>query len=68
MDDFQRAVSRYHRHGWESMSPGYWKLQDNALRRCLKNLIGIKTLSVTQDALEVVIIYALEDCEFGAAL
>ncbi|MBH54644.1 MAG: hypothetical protein CMI18_09895 [Opitutaceae bacterium] len=38
VDDFQRADSRYHGHGWESMSPGYWKLQDNALRRRFKNL------------------------------
>ena len=38
VDDFQRPDSRYHGQGWESMSPGYWKLQDNALRRRLVNL------------------------------
>ena len=31
LDDFERADSRYHGHGWESMSPGYWKLEDEAL-------------------------------------
>ena len=36
--DFDREDSRYHGHGWESLSPGYWMLEDKALRRRLKNL------------------------------
>lgn len=38
VDDFERPDSRYHGHGWESMSPGYWKVENGALRRRLKNL------------------------------
>jgi len=38
VDDFDRTDSRYHGHGWESLSPGYWKLEDKALRRRLKNI------------------------------
>lgn len=38
VDDFDRPDSRYHGHGWESLSPGYWKLEDKTLRRRLKNL------------------------------
>ncbi len=38
VDDFDRPDSRYHGHGWESMSPGYWKIENNALRRRLVNL------------------------------
>ena len=38
VDDFDREDSRYHGHGWESLSPGYWKLEDKSLRRRLKNL------------------------------
>ncbi len=38
VDDFERPDSNYLGHGWESLSPGYWKLEDNALRRRLKNL------------------------------
>ena len=33
VDDFGRADSFYHGDGWESLNPGYWKLQGNALRR-----------------------------------
>lgn len=38
VDDFERPDSRYHGHGWESMSPGYWKIENNSLRRRLVNL------------------------------
>ncbi|QXD22984.1 hypothetical protein F7C95_13705 [Opitutia bacterium ISCC 51] len=38
VDDFDREDSRYHGHGWETLSPGYWKLEDQSLRRRLKNL------------------------------
>jgi hypothetical protein len=37
VDDFARADSLYHGHGWESLNPGYWSLQDGALRRRLHN-------------------------------
>ena len=33
IDDFQRTDTFYHGDGWESLNPGYWKIQDNALRR-----------------------------------
>ena len=33
VDDFGRADSFYHGHGWESLNPGYWKLEGSALRR-----------------------------------
>lgn len=35
VDDFQRVNSFYHGDGWESLNPGYWKLENNALRRRL---------------------------------
>lgn len=38
VDDFDRPDSLYHGDGWESLNPGYWKLQNNALRRRLKNI------------------------------
>ncbi|MCZ6674124.1 MAG: hypothetical protein O7C75_14435, partial [Verrucomicrobia bacterium] len=38
VDDFDRANTRYHGDGWESLSPGYWKIENQALRRRLKNL------------------------------
>ena len=38
VDDFRRADTPYHGIHWESLNPGYWKLEDNALRRRLKNL------------------------------
>ncbi|MCS5574325.1 MAG: hypothetical protein NZ789_15445, partial [Pseudomonadales bacterium] len=33
IDDFQRADTFYHGDGWESLNPGYWKIEQNALRR-----------------------------------
>ena len=33
VDNFQRVNSFYHGDGWESLTPGYWKLENNALRR-----------------------------------
>ena len=36
VDDFDRPDSFYHGDGWESLNPGYWKLQDRALRRSLR--------------------------------
>ena len=36
VDDFKRADSFYHGHGWESLNPGYWKLEGNALRRRIR--------------------------------
>ncbi len=38
VDDFERANSLYHGHQWESLNPGYWKVQDGALRRRLTNV------------------------------
>lgn len=38
VDDFDRTNTRYHGDGWESLSPGYWKIENQALRRRLKNL------------------------------
>ncbi len=35
-DDFSRGDSFYHGHGWESLNPGYWKLEGNALRRRIR--------------------------------
>ncbi|MCP4250484.1 MAG: hypothetical protein GY778_25860, partial [bacterium] len=32
-DEFDRADSLYHGDGWESLNPGYWQVQDGALRR-----------------------------------
>lgn len=37
VDDFSRADSLYHGHGWETLNPGYWKIEDHALRRRLRN-------------------------------
>lgn len=37
VDDFQRPDSFYHGNLWESLNPGYWKLENNALRRRLEN-------------------------------
>ena len=36
VDDFERGDSFYHGHGWESLNPGYWKLEGNALRRRIR--------------------------------
>ena len=33
IDDFQRKNSFYAGHGWHSLNPGYWRLENNALRR-----------------------------------
>ncbi len=37
VDDFRRPDSLYHGDGWESLNPGYWKVQGGALRRRLQN-------------------------------
>ena len=36
VDNFERGDSFYHGHGWESLNPGYWKLEGNALRRRIR--------------------------------
>ena len=33
VDDFKRNDTFYHGDMWESLNPGYWKVQDNSLRR-----------------------------------
>jgi hypothetical protein len=33
VDDFQREDTFYHGDGWESLNPGYWKIEKKALRR-----------------------------------
>ncbi|HDY86505.1 MAG TPA: hypothetical protein ENH82_00135, partial [bacterium] len=38
VDDFNRPDELYHGDGWETLNPGYWKIEDNALRRRLKNI------------------------------
>ncbi|MDN5202126.1 hypothetical protein QQ008_12150 [Fulvivirgaceae bacterium BMA10] len=38
LDDFKRPDSLYHGHDWETLNPGYWQVQSNALRRRLKNV------------------------------
>ena len=40
VDDFGRADSFYHGHGWESLNPGYWKVEGKALRRRVRTLGG----------------------------
>jgi len=37
VDDFARADSLFHGSEWESLNPGYWKIENGALRRRLKN-------------------------------
>lgn len=37
VDAFDRADSVVHGDGWESLNPGYWKIEARALRRKLKN-------------------------------
>lgn len=37
VDGFDRPDSLYHGHGWESLNPGYWKVEGKALRRRLHN-------------------------------
>ncbi|KAA3615184.1 MAG: hypothetical protein DWQ01_00230 [Planctomycetota bacterium] len=36
LDDFQRRDSRYHGDGWESLNPGFWKIENGSLRRQLR--------------------------------
>jgi hypothetical protein len=38
VDDFDRPDTLYHGHHWETLNPGYWKIQDSALRRRLENI------------------------------
>lgn len=38
VDDFDRPDSLYHGDGWETLNPGYWKIENGALRRRLKNV------------------------------
>lgn len=38
VDSFSRPDSLYHGDGWESLNPGYWKIENGALRRRLKNV------------------------------
>ena len=37
IDDFARADSLHHGSAWESLNPGYWKIENGTLRRRLKN-------------------------------
>ena len=37
VDDFARADSLFHGADWEGLNPGYWKIENGALRRRLKN-------------------------------
>ncbi len=37
LDDFARADSLHHGSAWESLNPGYWKIENGTLRRRLKN-------------------------------
>ena len=36
VDDFNRPNSFYHGDSWESLNPGYWKIEGNALRRRIR--------------------------------
>ena len=38
VDDFDRPDSLYHGDGWESLNPGYWKIENRALGRRLTNV------------------------------
>ena len=38
VDDFRRPDSHYHGYHWESLNPGYWKIENHALRRRLTNV------------------------------
>ncbi len=38
VDDFDRPDSLYHGDGWETINPGYWKIESRALRRKLHNV------------------------------
>jgi len=44
VDTFDRPDSLYHGEGWESLNPGYWKIEGRRLRRRLKN-VGDKARS-----------------------
>ncbi len=37
IDDFSRPDSLFHGSKWESLNPGYWKIENGSLRRRLKN-------------------------------
>lgn len=37
VDDFDRPDSLYHGDAWESLNPGYWTIENKALRRRLRN-------------------------------
>jgi hypothetical protein len=37
-DDFDRPDELYHGDGWESLNPGYWKVEGGKLRRRLHNI------------------------------
>jgi len=38
VDDFGRPDSLFHGAGWESLNPGYWRIQDGKLRRRTSNV------------------------------
>ena len=38
VDRFDRADSNYHGDNWETLLPGFWKIEDHALRRDLRNI------------------------------
>lgn len=38
VDTFDRPDGQYHGDGWESLNPGYWQIEDHALRRRLQNV------------------------------
>tara|TARA_B100000809_G_scaffold254524_1_gene291825 strand:+ start:478 stop:3090 length:2613 start_codon:yes stop_codon:yes gene_type:complete len=38
VDDFDRADMWYHGDGWETLTPGHWKIEERALRRRLENV------------------------------
>jgi hypothetical protein len=38
VDSFDRPDMLYHGDGWESLNPGYWKIENGALRRRLHNV------------------------------
>ena len=46
VDDFARADSLYHGSDWETLNPGYWKIENGALRRRLTNVGRPKRLKV----------------------
>ena len=38
VDNFQRPDNLYHGDQWDSLNPGYWKVENNALRRRVSNI------------------------------